>query len=140
MKRRPLKMDGWGISFDRYQELFHFCQQYGEKKRAAEDLLTLASSMPRSVRTKDGEYAFELRGGGAGGDPVERAAMRREALLRDVRMIEESAREADRALSPWILRAVTQKDGVRRIHPPCGERQFCAARRKFFYILHQKKG
>ncbi len=125
-----MKMDDWGISFDAYKELYHFCQQYGEKKREAADLLN-----PSAQSGGDG-----MPHGQSGvSDPVSRAAIRREQLLRDVAMIEQAAIGADAQLYGYILRAVTTKDGMRSINPPCGERQFRAARRRFFYLLWQMK-
>lgn len=50
MRQRPMKMDAWGISFDAYKELYHFCQQYGEKKRRADEFLTLPGSALRVER------------------------------------------------------------------------------------------
>ncbi len=128
IRHRPLKMDDWGISFDAYKELYHFCQQYSEKKREAADLLNpfaQSDGMPH--------------GKGGVSDPVSRAAIRREQLLRDVAMIEQAAIGADAQLYSYILRAVTTKDGMRSISPPCGERQFRAARRRFFHLLWQMK-
>lgn len=123
-------MDDWGISFDAYKELYHFCQQYGEKRRAAADLLK-----PSAQSGGDGMP----HGKGGVSDPVSRAAIRREQLLGDVKMIEQAAIAADAELYPYILHAVTTKDGMRSIRPPCGERQFRAARRRFFYLLWQMK-
>jgi hypothetical protein len=130
IRHRPLKMDDWGISFDAYKELYHFCQQYNDKKREAESLLMQS--------TQSGGEGLPHGKGGVS-DPVSRAAIRREVLLRDVAMIEQAAIGADAQLYPYILRAVTTKDGMRSISPPCGERQFRAARRRFFYLLWQMK-
>ena len=140
MKQRPLKMDAWGISYDEYKELYHFCQQYRAKKQAAADMLTMPCSIPRAVADASGRAEF-LPHGGRTSNPVEAAAERREQLLNDVRMIERAATIADSELAPWILRAVTTRDGVALIDPPCGRRQFINARRKFFFVLSElKKG
>lgn len=139
VRQRPLKMDDWGISFDAYKELYHFCQQYREKKQEAEDLLTPPPGWQEVAALPDESGCILPRGQGGVSDPVSRAAIRREQLLRDVAMIEQAAIGADPTLYSYILRAVTTKDGMRTIRPPCGDRQFRAARRRFFYLLWQMK-
>jgi hypothetical protein len=139
MRQRPLKMDAWGISFDAYKELYHFCQQYSEKKRRADDLLTLPGSALRVERMPGSDEGCIMPRGGGVSDPVVEVAMRREALLADCKMIEQAAIEADGELYPYILRAVTTRDGARAVRAPCGERYFRNVRKKFFYLLWCKR-
>lgn len=145
MRKRPLKMDRWGISFNAYMELYHFCQQYAEKKRAADALIGPGSSMPEAVtvrRNERGETieaAFLPRGRVAPGDTVSRTVEKRERLLGDVRLIEEAARLADPQLAPYILQAVTTRRDIRSIAAPCGYHQFLDARRRFFRILWEMR-
>lgn len=73
-------------------------------------------------------------------DPVAEMAEKRERLLRDVRLIDRAAKLAGAELAPWLLRAVTRKDGVTRIIAdgcPCSERSFYRMRRRFFYVLRE---
>jgi len=152
---RPLKMAEWGISWERYRELQYFCLQYGQKKAEAEALLTLRISTPPPVTWTHGgrEYGAYLPRGGMGpGDPVAQLAAKRDRLLEDVRLIERAAAQAvldeglGEALTPYLLRAVTTKNGVQAVfrarkghRPPCGERQFYALRRRFFAVLDGMK-
>lgn len=153
---RPIRLDDWGITWERYKELQYFCLQYEQKRQKADALLTLPVSTPEPVKfRKHGrEYAAILpRGGGWPGDPVAKMQQRRERLLNDTRMIERACEQAaiDEAAGPEaariLLAAVTRKGGVQAVMrrgringPRCGERQFYALRRRFFVILDGMKG
>lgn len=146
---RPIKLDKWGISWEEYRELVYFCLQYQQKKRRAEALLTIPSTTatPATYHVGGQEYGAFLPHGGGIGDPVAATAARREKYLRDVGLIESAARaacrEAGEGVYPVLLRAVTTRDGVRKVlasaHPPIGERQFYALRRKFFWLLREMR-
>lgn len=140
---RPIKLDEWGITWEEYRELAYFCLQYEQKKREAAALLTLKLSTPAPVTFKKNglEYGEFMPHGSGIGDPTARTMERREHLLRDVRMIERAAECAAGDMAPYILRAVTTRGGVQslfaRERPPCGERQFYALRRKFYWVLRE---
>lgn len=152
---RPVKLDAWGISWEEYKELTYFCLQYSRKKKEAAALLTLRISTPPPAVVKEGgvEYGVFLpRGTGGAGDPVSAAALRRERLLKDVRMIDSACRaavdgeamgEARDALEACLRRAVTTRGGVEdafeACKPPIGKRQFYAIRRKFYWILREMR-
>ncbi len=143
---RPIKLDEWGISWEEYRELSYFCLQYEQKKRDAAAMLTLKLSTPTPATYHRGgkEYGtFLPHGSGQTSDPTAATAARRDRLLRDVRMIEQAAQAAADDLAPYILKAVTTRDGTRKVRaamqPPIGERQFYALRRKFYWILRQMK-
>ncbi len=138
-QQRPLKMDAYGITFDEYKELYHFCQQYETKKRRLADMLTIRGSSPEIVTLSDKSGCVMPHGKGGTSDLVMDTVVRREGLFRDIRMIEQAAIEADPELYQHIIKAVTTRDSMARLSPPCGDRQFRAARRRFFYILWQKK-
>ena len=53
--------------------------------------------------------------------------------------IVQAAREADETISKYILANVVDEISWEYMDAPIGRRQFYAARRKFFYILSQKK-
>lgn len=152
MKNRPLNMDAYGISYNAYMELYHLCQQYREKQRELEGMLTIRGSMPTPIKysktIKDKRSGNERveewgcvqpRGSGQTSDPVFDAVIRREKLQGELRQIEQSAIEASPDLYQYLLRAVTTKDGYRAIRPPCGYHQFAEIRRKFFYILWEMR-
>lgn len=104
----------WRISWEEYRELYYFCLQYDRKKADAAALL--AARDEASVR-------------------------RRARLLGEIAMIEAAAGEAAEDLAPYLLRAVTHRNGLRQVKAatgvPCGINQFYAMRRKFYYILHE---
>ena len=138
--KRGVNLDGWDVTWDEYKELDYFCRQYHRKKQEAENLLTLRVSTPQPVVAADGSADFPGRGGGGVSDPVAAMAEKRERLLRDVRLIDRAAKLAGAELAPWLLRAVTRKDGVTRIIAdgcPCSERSFYRMRRRFFYVLRE---
>ena len=144
---RPIKLDKWGISWEEYRELVYFCLQYDRKKREADALLTIPSTTATPATYHEGgkEYGtFMPHGSGRTGDPVAATAARREKYLRDVELIEKAAGIAGKEMAPYILKAVTTRNGVRKtlasIRPPIGERQFYAMRRLFFYTLHELRG
>ncbi|MDO4548212.1 MAG: hypothetical protein Q4D04_08950 [Clostridia bacterium] len=138
---RPVNLSRWGITFDEYKELQYFCRQYSRKKAQAEALITLGVSTPEPVTGEDGRAEFPPRSHGAAFDPVTAAVIKRERLLRDVGMIEKAAEIAGKDLAGYILRAVTTRDGARRVMMdcPCGRNQFYAMRRHFFWLLRDMK-
>lgn len=143
---RPIKLDEWGISWEEYKELTYFCLQYEQKKRDAAALLTIRLSTPTpAIYHKGGKEfgTFLPHGSGRTSDPVAATAAKRDRLLNDVRMIETAARIAGEDLAPYLLRAVTQRDGVRKVKAatefPCGLNQFYALRRRFYYVLREMR-
>ena len=163
---RPIKLDAWNITWEEYKELTYFCLQYEHKKSEAAALLTIKISTPvpemyytkrivtlnngqeKAVRVAHGLYM--PHGSGQISDPVAATAAKRERLLRDVRMIEQAAREAGKLKDGYnvysaLLRAVTTRSGVQAVYantdirPPCSEKEFYAIRRKFFWILREMK-
>lgn len=150
---RPIKLTEWGISWEEYKELTYFCLQYERKKAEAAALLTIRLSTPTpAIYHKGGkEYGtFMPRGGGGTSDPVAVTAAKREKLLADVHMIEQAAIIAGELPSGgniWtaLLKAVTTRGGVQAVFtnpdtkPPCGERQFYNARRRFFWVLREMR-
>lgn len=150
---RPIKLTDWGISWEEYKELTYFCLQYEQKKREAAALLTIKSATPTpAIYHKAGkEYGtFLPHGKGQITDPVAATAAKRDRLLGDVHMIEQAAMIAGRldsggSIYAALLRAVTTRSGVQAVfanpntRPPCGERQFYEARRKFFWVLREMK-
>lgn len=77
--------------------------------------------------------------GNAISDRTANDAIRITELKRDIEIIETSAREADETISKYILANVVDEISWEYMDAPIGRRQFYAARRKFFYILSQKK-
>ena len=61
------------------------------------------------------------------------------AQMRDVQMIEDTARETDEIAQHAILQNVTAGIPYEQLQPYCGRRQFYEMRRKFFWLLDQRK-
>ena len=126
MKDRDLKLDEYNISGNRYRELKYFCRQYREKQ-----------SLLRSV-TEIGSPS--LCSGGSGlADRTARTAIRRAELQRDLELIEQTAMEADAEIYTYILSNVA--DGVpwEYLGVPYSRRQFYRIRKRFFYLLSERK-
>lgn len=64
---------------------------------------------------------------------------KRDALIRDCAMIEESAKKAAPQFWHELLRNVVRKIPYEQLNVPCGRRQFYSIRRKFFVILSQMR-
>ena len=128
MNTRNLSLDEYGISRWEYKELLAFCRQYDEKRTRAADLLYRTtgnlSGMPRGSNTSD---------------PVCASAVQRERLLRDCEMIEQAAIAADPGGYQAIIKNVTQGIVYERSGYLGGRRQFFEMRRKFFFLLRNRK-
>ena len=135
-----MNLDEWGISWNEYKELDYFCRQYDRKRAEAAALLTLRISTPQPVTDADGNGEFLPHGSGGVSDPVSVTAEKRDRLLRDIRMIEQAAQMAAGELAPYMLRAVTRRQGIQRIIAdgcPTSERTFYRMRKMFFYRLKE---
>ena len=92
---RDMTWEDYGISKNRYKELRAFCLQYDEKKsRVRYGVSSIQSDGVPGSNFKE--------------SPVERQAIENNALLSDIRMIEEAAIRADPGIWKYILRSVTQ--------------------------------
>lgn len=134
MRERPLRMEKYGVSPERYAELKAFCRQYPEKKRKADSLLGAKSPVLTGMPH-----------GSGGTDPVHRAAEKRERMLRDVVLIETAAQET--AGGGWTKALILnccyrlRYEDLRAEEMPSGNRSaFFAARREFFIRLDSLRG
>lgn len=127
---RDINLDTYNISGNRYRELKYFCRQYREKQ-----------SRLRSM-TEIGSPAFDGNGGGLGrtSDRTADTAIKRAELQRDLELIEQTAMEADAEIYQYIISNVV--DGVpwEYMGVPMGRRKFYETRKKFFYLLSEKRG
>lgn len=126
--KRDLSLNEYSISKYRYRELKNFCLQYREKKMQLNSITLLGSA-----GTENGGKGNTIS------DRTANDAIRIAELKRDIEIIETSAREADETISKYILANVVDEISWEYMDAPIGRRQFYAARRKFFYILSQKK-
>lgn len=82
------------------------------------------------------------RGGGVS-NPTERIVLKIAKLSAENEIMEKAAAEASPDLSHWILEAAKYDLKFDFLHlregMPCGKNEFQKLRRKFYYILDQKK-
>lgn len=119
----------FGISSSKFRELKYFCMQYEEKKQQVRDFLGLSAV----------DYSRPRVQSGVATSPVEAAAIKVAKLDSDIKLIEDTAREADPGICSWLLKSVTEGIAYEFLDVPRGRRQFYEARRRFFYLLAQKR-
>ena len=132
--KRDLKMERYSIGKYAYRELHNFCLQYPDKKRKLREL----QSPYRSPQITG------MPSGSGPGDPTGRIAERAAVLSQDIDMIERAAAEASPTERDLFLLAVTEDVSWAYMkmlkNMQMGEKNFNRRRRKFYYILAQKKG
>ena len=111
ISKRDIKLTDHNVSNDKYNELKYFCKQYREKK----------DELKNSRHT------------------TEQKAKRSELLRSDIKMIEETAKEAEESISPWLIKSVTEGVPYEWMDIPLSRTKFYDARRYFFYLLAQKR-
>ena len=126
MSKKDLSLDKYGISKERYRELMYFCMQYSEWKESIEYGLCSSPS------------TNEPHGTGIS-NPTERIAIRNQKALDNCRLVEDTARLAGDSIWKYLLKNVTEGITYEYMDVPCGRRYFYEARRRFFYMLSQKK-
>ena len=134
-KIRPelsIKNKYW-ISKLKYYELKYFCLQYNEWKNAyywMDDV-----SLPSVV---NGESLHNDIA-----NPTENVAINKTLCLERMRLIEDTAKEADPELHEYILKAVTQDLSYpylsNVLNIPCSRGTYYNRYRKFFWLLSKKR-
>ena len=125
---KDLSLDKFGISKEKYRELKYFCRQYCEKKQKVIDLMSLKATNLNG-----------LPGGSGVSDPTAEKALKAAKEQADIDLIEQTVREAEPGIYKWLLVSVTEGIPYEQMPVPCGRRQFYEARRKFFYLLSEKR-
>ena len=122
------------IDKHRYYELKHFCLQYNEWKKSyslCNDSIIFTSTLERCGSTN------------IPSDLTAKYAIKKTQYGERIKMIEETAKEADEFLYIYILKAVTE--GLSYVHLksrldiPCGKDMYYDRYRKFFWLLSQKR-
>lgn len=122
------------IDKHRHYELKHFCLQYPSWKKAyaAFDNSSISLSTIDSIPTSN-----------IPGDPTAKRALLKAHYSERMRLIEEAAREADKYLYDYILRAVTENLSYTylkaRLEIPCGRDMYYDRYRKFFWLLNRAR-
>lgn len=126
MSKKDISLEKYGISQNRYRELMYFCLQYKE----------LQESINYGLKgnTYDG-----MPHGSSKGSIAEERAIKNAMALEKCRLIEDTAKDADCRIWEYILQSVTEGTPYEYMDVPAGRRQFYEARKKFFYLLSQRK-
>lgn len=133
MREYILNLEKYGISNEAYKELRSFCLQYNEKKLKLNNAYSL-----KSPNFSGMPHGSEIS------DPTAKAAEIAEKYRKDIDLIENTAKEVDSKLAPFIIKNVTTKEYSitvlkTKYGMKVGENQFKAKRRLFYYLLAQKK-
>ena len=126
-KERVLSLGKYDISANRYLELKYFCRQYREKQSQLRSLTEISSFTP------------EGRSGGGISDKTASLAIKRMQLLEDMKLVEQSAFEADSDIYQYIINHVADGVPVEYLGVPCSRATFYRRKRKFFWLLDKKK-
>ena len=122
------------IDKHRHYELKHFCLQYPRWKRAYLDCLD------KNVPIIDIDGAKTNHGTN---DPTAARAITRVYYAKKIHLLEKVARDADRYLWHYILRAVTEGLSYTylrtKLDIPCGRDMYYDRYRKFFWLLSEER-
>ena len=123
------------IDKHRHYELKHFCLQYPAWKSAYSDFDD--SSIPLSTIERVSTSNLP-------GDPTAKRAMMKAYYSERIKMIEDAAKEADKYLWDYILKAVTEELSYTHLKSkfgiPCGKDMYYDRYRRFFWLLNNKRG
>lgn len=126
--KRDLKLDQYGISKERYRELYYFCLQYQDFLKEKQSCYSL-----------DGNPINGMPRGNNKSDPTGSSAEKAYKLGKNIDLIEQTVIEACGRLYPWMLKFVTEEIAFMDLNPPCGKQEFYDERRKFYFLLSLKK-
>lgn len=118
------------IDKHRHYELKHFCLQYPMWKKAHADCIdgNVPMVMVDGARQQDGVY-----------DPTSARAITRAYYSDRIQMIEQVAKDADKYLWQYILKAVTEGLSYTYLRTklgiPCGKDMYYDRYRRFFWLL-----
>lgn len=122
------------ISKHRHYELKHFCLQYPEWKK---EYLTLGVPSASSAMLE------VISSNHTPSDLTARYAIRRVYYAERIDLIEKIAREADKYLYEYILRAVTEGLSYTylksKLKIPCGKDMYYDRYRRFFWLLSEAR-
>lgn len=122
------------IDKHRHYELKHFCLQYPKWKKAYLECLDCGTPMAiiDGARSHTGHY-----------DPVAERAITRVYYASRIHLLEKVAKEADKYLWHYILRAVTEGLSYTylrtRLDIPCGKDMYYDRYRRFFWLLSEER-
>lgn len=122
------------ISKHRHYELKHFCLQYPTWKKEYELF---------GIPTLSAAVLERIPSGNIHGDPTAEFVLRKARYQEKIELIERIAREADKCLYEYILKAVTEGLSFTylktRMGIPCGRDMFYDRYRRFFWLLSEAR-
>ena len=122
------------IDKHRYYELKHFCLQYPiwKNEYAALNNTDIPLSMIEKIPSSNGPS-----------DPTAKRAMMKAQYSEKIELIEQVAKEADRYLYNYILKAVTEELSYTylktKLDIPCGRDMYYDRYRRFFRLLSEAR-
>ena len=122
------------IDKHRHYELKHFCLQYPSWKKAYKDF----SDASVSLSTIENVPTSNMPG-----DPTAKRAIMKAYYAEKMELIEQVARETDKYLYEYILKAVTENLSYTylksKLEIPCGKDLYYDRYRKFFWLLSEAR-
>ena len=126
--------ENW-ISKNRYYELRHFCLQYKEWKNEYKNLEWSIQATRSNIKKNGCNHSV--------GDPTYSMALRLERLSGYVKLVSDTAFEADPEIADYLIKAVTEDRTYEYLKTimdiPCGKSYYYKAYRKFFYLLSRER-
>lgn len=122
------------IDKHRHYELKHFCLQYPDWKKAYADFDDPSIPLSTIERVPTSNLP---------GDPTAKRAMMKAYYMEKIKLIEQTAKEADRYLYEYIIKAVTENLSYTylksKLEIPCGKDMYYDRYRKFFWLLNKSR-
>ena len=122
------------IDKHRHYELKHFCLQYPnwKKQYAISKIPSLTSPI-----------LGEIQSNNLHGDPTASFVIKKTYYMDRIELVERIAKEADKHLHKYILKAVTENLSYTylktRLGIPCGRDMYYDRYRKFFWLLSKER-
>lgn len=122
------------IDKHRHYELKHFCLQYPMWKKAYKEFSDISVSLSTIENVPTSNMP---------GDPTAKRAIMKAYYAEKMDLIEKVAREADKYLYEYILKAVTENLSYTylksKLEIPCGKDLYYDRYRKFFWLLSEAR-
>lgn len=122
------------IDKHRYYELKHFCLQYPEWKRIYSELEN--ASVPLSL-------IEHVNSSKLPGDPTAKRALMKFFYSERIKLIEQTAMDADPYLYSYIIKGITEEKSYTylktKLDIPCGKDMYYDRYRRFFWLLNESR-
>ena len=128
------KSNKYWISKHRYHELRHFCLQYPEWKRICKELSEYGIPISSPTRVSQTNTI---------NDPTARIAITNSYYSKRMKLIEDTAKLADKCLYEYIIKGVTEGRSYvylkSRLDIPCSRDLYYDRYRRFFWLLDKER-